>query len=772
MNLKVTFSALVWATAVWAYVALAATADLHVAALLLFAAACPLALFRRRLGFAIPQVAWFLISLVVFAGMLFMWFRLAERMYAVVYLFLYLEANKLLTARTNRDHLQVIGLTLFQMLAVAVSTSSLLFVPILVGYLFLMIASLATFTIKRDAERAFRPAGAASPHAVAVRITESDLRTLDRLGARKFMGNRLFAGFCLATAAVVTMGVALFFSVPRLATRQFFAGAGTGTMLRKSGFSDSVDFGGVGEIQSDPTIIMRVEFDHTKGAMPYPFLRLRGSAMDFYTGAGWRGTSYGAERRNIAGDDIRQVSSPPSSWGPVRSGTITLEPLESGAIFLVNRPVSFNWSGRELVYREYVPDQTYSQLRAAHVPVRYRFLACPEASDSRVSGKSAGSTPGDDSPPPGLLLASERAWGSVVSAFGRLATISAGASGVPLDRQLARYRQLPDKSRDLDTVQAMAREWTGALVSPLDVAHEIERRLKNEFRYSLDISFSSQPDHLTRFLRDDRAGHCEYFATAMALMLRSRGIPTRVINGYLTDEWSAVGNGSYIVRQEHAHSWVEAYVDDTLQWVTFDPTPDGGVGSGRIPASFYRTWTRWMDALKVKWYESFVDYSGDSQQRQLASMLRLTALAFRGEAFSFRSLVSGATTGSRRSVGYVLLALGVAVVGYIGWALWGGRRRGRAAGDTMDAGAGSIRITEYLELLDVLEKLQRRPASQTPREYMDRVARERAELADAVPLTEAYYVARYHAGPWGQEERQRAAALKARVLEETARARP
>ena len=73
------------------------------------------------------------------------------------------------------------------------------------------------------------------------------------------------------------------------------------------------------------------------------------------------------------------------------------------------------------------------------------------------------------------------------------------------------------------------------------------------------------------FLFDQKAGHCEYFASATALLLRAAGVPSRYVNGFLGGEWNEIGH--YVdVRENRAHSWVEAYLGE-LGWMRVDATP-------------------------------------------------------------------------------------------------------------------------------------------------------------------------------------------------------
>jgi transglutaminase-like putative cysteine protease len=82
-------------------------------------------------------------------------------------------------------------------------------------------------------------------------------------------------------------------------------------------------------------------------------------------------------------------------------------------------------------------------------------------------------------------------------------------------------------------------------------------------------------DPLADFLFHVKQGHCEYFATALGVMLRTQGIATRVVNGFLPGEYNQAA-GAFTVRQSDAHSWVEVYFPQTNSWVTFDPTPPAG----------------------------------------------------------------------------------------------------------------------------------------------------------------------------------------------------
>src|SRR5207253_10487826 len=162
-----------------------------------------------------------------------------------------------------------------------------------------------------------------------------------------------------------------------------------------------------------------------------------------------------------------------------------------------------------------------------------------------------------------------------------------------------------------------------------DAARVIEAYLRDNYGYSLDLK-AGGPDPLSDFLFDVRKGHCEYFATAMAVMLRTQGIASRVVNGFLPGEYNEAA-GAFTVRQSDAHSWVEVYFPETNSWVTFDPTPAAGrmepEGSG-LAAQL----GKYAEALELMWFQYVVGYD-KQEQRSLAT-------SFHDRAFEFQHLVA------------------------------------------------------------------------------------------------------------------------------------
>ncbi len=163
----------------------------------------------------------------------------------------------------------------------------------------------------------------------------------------------------------------------------------------------------------------------------------------------------------------------------------------------------------------------------------------------------------------------------------------------PRDPELPRIR--PADSSELAVpaelaplLDSLAVAWSGA-GPPRDRLRAVERELASSFSYSTWYERDPDRDPLVDFLVRGQSGHCEYFASALALLGRSLAIPTRVVVGYRVIERNEL-NGVWLVRERNAHAWVEAWFPDS-GWQTFDATPPAGIAA-HMPAT-----TPWMRAV-------------------------------------------------------------------------------------------------------------------------------------------------------------------------------
>ncbi|MBL0210568.1 MAG: DUF3488 domain-containing protein [Holophagaceae bacterium] len=256
-----------------------------------------------------------------------------------------------------------------------------------------------------------------------------------------------------------------------------------------------------------------------------------------------------------------------------------------------------------------------------------------------------------------------------------------------------------------------------------ELAQRLSGRLRS-FAYTLDNPSGSAEDPIADFLEHSRAGHCEYFASSMALMLRSRGVFARVVNGYRLGPWISEG-GYFMVTQNEAHSWVEYYDPDSRLWLVSDPTPPAPPNSA-LTQGFMGAVQRWADAVRFRWDRHVVRFTGEDQSIGFDwATAKLSAFG-NVKSWNFGSLKG---TGPSWPVSLVALALatGIAIV------LW--RARASWLGRLGLAGPGS----PGLRSLRPLRPLLRRTRATVPpkkgdtlRAWLLRLAKERPDREPAL----------------------------------------
>lgn len=156
-------------------------------------------------------------------------------------------------------------------------------------------------------------------------------------------------------------------------------------------------------------------------------------------------------------------------------------------------------------------------------------------------------------------------------------------------------------------IRNLAEQITAQQPTKFQKARAIEQYLLTRYGYTLELPDPMPADPLAHFLFERKKGHCEYFATAMAIMLRTLRIPARVVNGFRGGEYNDV-TGNYMIRAKDAHSWVEAYFPD-YGWYTFDPTP----ASNEAPLTGWSRIWLYTDAMREFWQEWIINYDFSHQ---------------------------------------------------------------------------------------------------------------------------------------------------------------
>jgi hypothetical protein len=306
------------------------------------------------------------------------------------------------------------------------------------------------------------------------------------------------------------------------------------------------------------------------------------------------------------------------------------------------------------------------------------------------------------------------------------------------DPDLAPYLQLP---ADLPPrITELTRSITKSAHGPYAKTRAIIDYLAR-YKYTLDLKRDEKLEPLEDFLFVERAGHCEYFASALAVMLRTVGVPTRSVNGFYGGEWNPYGK--YLaIRQGDAHSWVEVWLDG-IGWVTFDPTPPGAAHPPS--ASRWNKLRQLMDNMELAWFKYVIEYDLGKQTEIVGSVRRWASLAAKRDAIDAAVRRHGAGLG-----GALAIVAGL-------WLLMRSlRKRGRRAG-VPRRGAEALQAFER-----ALKAIERRGfprrGGETGRELAARVSV--ADDPAGQPfseLVELYYAARFGRVPVAQADLERLA---------------
>jgi transglutaminase-like putative cysteine protease len=458
---------------------------------------------------------------------------------------------KLLTLHQRRDHRHLYVISLMAILASAALTTEAWFVPIFMLYLLTAVWTLLLYHLTQETSEIFPTA--------TPRGRESCRTIFPSSITHRFFW--LTNGIVLLTVALT---VAIFFLIPRI-------GAGvlqktSGEAVRTTGFSDRVDLGTIGSVKQDPQIVMRVELpDHP--AVGKDHFYLRGLAYDQYNGRSWSHSGTRQRSLNLVDDGtflVRPAGSHPSArLSETIRQDILLETLDTSVLFAA--PFA------ELVSGEF-PAVQVDTMSGIHLPF-------PPSSRIRYSVTSH--VP--------QLVANERT-----------ASILAYSDSIRFH-----YLQVP---MGLEQVADLAHRVTQQAATPFEQTQAVLQHLLENYRYSLETETATLNHPLDEFLFTRKTGYCEHYATAMVVMLRTVGIPARLVTGFLATEWNEYG-GYFTVRQRDAHAWVEVYFPQS-GWITMDPTP---TVSAAVASSRWEPLSRLVESVRLQWDRLFVHYSARDQ---------------------------------------------------------------------------------------------------------------------------------------------------------------
>ena len=635
--------------------------------------------------------------------------------------------SKLLQQRAPRDDVQVIVLTLLVLAVASIVSSDASFAVVLTVYVAVALNAIIRHHLRVEALRA--TAGNRLIHARAAAA---------RGPAGASYGGRLIGITALAGLSALAFGAIVFIFVPRfgggmLGTLDTAAAAGHAV----TGCSPRLDFDNVTIIRQSDRPVMRVQIEREDGR-PLPEdtqLYFRGTVLEQYgRREAWAQSEWGWRQTDRTADDSLCYRLAPDlesentasfvedqlmgHLGPRLIQRYHLESRVDPRLFACYPALEV--SSRDFgEVRKWIPDQALQVDQPLDRPTRYTIRSAME-----VTGWLAGA------------LARERPSGAAPTVI--------------------RPRLPPERERE---IIKLIDETVGD-VGPLEQAGPRElfvRRLSSRLRSS-PFTYTLKPPAIRRgaepigaFLLDTHRGHCEYFASALAVMCQLKDIPARVVCGYRGGDYNSLGN-FYVVRQKHAHSWVEVFIPGK-DWMRFDPTPAASEG---FPGStlWFPQLRRYLSYFHFLWSSLVVDYDlGLRRQmfRKFQGWLRRPAkdqrtvvgavAAFARELFGWRLALSW----RERLIYWVFALLAVSLALLIGYIVlvvvwWLLSRAWRWLAARSGAAIREREAEFYYRFCRRLAALGlRRRADQTPAEFARDLAGRSPLFEGAPALVDAYY---------------------------------
>lgn len=484
---------------------------------------------------------------------------------ASVHLVLFGMVMKIFSVQRERDYVYLAALAFVEVLSAAILTVDTVF---LVGFAFFSVVAVVTFItmeMRRSARdsAARRPSRALSPTATPGRFSA----TISR------------AGLAIAVGTLVAASL-LFFTLPRLSYGYLSKFAQQDAL--STGFSDNINLGAIGQVQQSSRVMMHVRIENDDDG-EFQF-KLRGTTLTDFDGKRWRNPPHAIEIAPLTYGGrfaiVNRLSQQPPELLRVATSEqrrivryrVVMEPIGTNVLFLISTPRFLVGRFREVAVDVDHVVQNIDRLRMTSEYEGISDIAMPAADQLRSQAPLPSSMP-------------------------------------------ARYLDLGEL--DPRTAQ-LAHTIADRFPTPYDKAAAIERYLSTQFGYTLDLPTVTPADPIAHFLFERKQGHCEYFASAMAIMLRELGIPSRMVTGFRGGEFNQL-TGSYIVRGRDAHAWVEAYIPGA-GWTTFDPTPAGEP----LEMTVWRRMALYMDAAREFWREWIINYDFQQQQNLNATLIDST----------------------------------------------------------------------------------------------------------------------------------------------------
>lgn len=697
------------------------------------------------------------------------------QMVAVGELLVFVQSILMLQHKTRRIFEQLVVFALLELIVAAVFNNAIYYGLLLVPMTLLAVWSLSLMAALETWEGVLeRPAEDAGTSESIVSWSDS---TTESFAASSLKFPRLT--LMMLGPAVLVVGLIFFYALPRINQARRSDAGGRAVV----GFSDELKLSQMGQMLQSPAPALRVTLTHQNTTRPYRAahgIYLRGRVMERYAPPR-PGSEQSASWSSSIHDTLPQAenldlpwqakSLPPEetiSFDPV-DVKLVCEPTDSESLFAI-APYFRKGTTSELKHEL----QTWTLRRSEPKRWRYPRVSYDFSTQAFFRGEQNRLLTQFSHPITDLLPDPHRKdMDPEVQRQRDLARIEVHQQEYLKDLLEIHVHAQPTA---IATAKRIAQAIPSEERNPYRISLAMESYLRDHAPLSYSLNLTAKPipgiDPVEQFLAVDRQGHCQYFASALALMLRSQDIPARLVAGYHTDEFNELG-GYYTARQLHAHAWVEALLPaaslpdpdqvpghDLAQnyWLRLDPTPIANRANRSDPGGVNQV----MDLARNMWDEYVVEMDSKRQEKTLLGASGLTpisesyaslinSLQLQVSRIRHGELGGGALAGrelfSLPAALFAVLLAAVAVVLFrIKLPAWWRKRSGNPAARAVPIPS----IPFFAETLQQLGRLGlRRRAAETPAEFTSATA---ADLSHPLhssferplfTLTDAFYRYRF-----------------------------
>jgi protein-glutamine gamma-glutamyltransferase len=675
--------------------------------LVFLTATVPVFTLFPRLSLALPSAFHLLAFPVIVALFAFDMWSSREPLPAMVRLDLMLLCYRCVAPRRRREDLQLILLALFLVVVTGVFTVSIAFVAQILLFTAASLGMLLGVTLS-DARSDVAPAQKDSASAQVQADAGWERVDWPELGRRlrRVMDVRVVALAGALFAGVVGLSAVLFMALPRFEISNDFFFDRLITKSTRTGFSDTVNFQEVVDIQQDTSVAVMIDVSDPSVVPTEPYWRM--VVLDEYSGEGFRmsPTLKGTFFVNRDKSPVHDGSS------GVRDDTVWTVYFQPG----VSKYLPLMGAFGRMTFGEPQALQQSRPLRLCLLPsepakmVAYRVHGMDTNGILRDRSFSAGHvlrsirSPDRGDHPAEEEVENEENPGSKPVTF--------------LDLGLPR-------EADRDLLRKWAEEIGGAGAGGGDFARRAGAWLQARHSYSLSMRLEpGDGDPLIRWMDSTQPGHCELFAGSLVMLARSAGVPARLVTGFKGGTWNAT-SGSITVRNSDAHAWAEVWDEELGSWLRADatpgseitPSPNSVARGGASSLAQDSGWNARIDGLRIFWYRRIVNFDRSLQRellretkenlRNLIQSGRRTAEDYLRAVVEWLRAPWDFSRFAGISLGVGLVAGGIVVWRRAGRSWWMGWRSRRAASHRRDP--VRIEASRWLARLDRAVRLAQAP---------------------------------------------------------------